>query len=149
MLKLKMSLRVKIVRIAGTQWSLKWADMVNLWHAAISPIAGIRNQLLKKSVLNAQNVKKANYRTKKQEKDECFMDVTKYPECEFVSWDKPLPRECPKCEGLLVEKKLKKVFKFNVSSVITKKNRKVKGRVANVSLFSFCKTALNKSFPKY
>ena len=36
------------------------------------------------------------------------MDVIQYPECEFVSWDKPIGRPCPKCEGMLVEKKLKK-----------------------------------------
>ena len=37
-----------------------------------------------------------------------FYGCTNYPECEFVSWDKPISRPCPKCEALLVEKKLKK-----------------------------------------
>jgi DNA topoisomerase I len=45
---------------------------------------------------------------RKSKKKRLFYGCTKYPECEFISWDKPLPRECPKCEGLLVEKKLKK-----------------------------------------
>ncbi|MGG1679745.1 type I DNA topoisomerase [Neobacillus sp. NRS-1170] len=45
---------------------------------------------------------------RKSKKKRLFYGCTKYPECEFISWDKPLPRTCPKCEGLLVEKKLKK-----------------------------------------
>ncbi|MGG1215627.1 type I DNA topoisomerase [Micromonospora provocatoris] len=37
-----------------------------------------------------------------------FYGCNQYPECEFVSWDKPISRPCPKCSALLVEKKLKK-----------------------------------------
>ncbi|GHH96545.1 type I DNA topoisomerase [Neobacillus kokaensis] len=45
---------------------------------------------------------------RKSKKKRIFYGCSRYPECEFISWDKPLPRTCPKCEGLLVEKKLKK-----------------------------------------
>ena len=45
---------------------------------------------------------------RKSKKKRLFYGCSRYPECEFISWDKPLPRACPKCEGLLVEKKLKK-----------------------------------------
>lgn len=37
-----------------------------------------------------------------------FYGCNTYPECDFVSWDKPISRPCPKCSALLVEKKLKK-----------------------------------------
>ncbi len=37
-----------------------------------------------------------------------FYGCNRYPECEFVSWDKPISRPCPKCSASLVEKKLKK-----------------------------------------
>ena len=37
-----------------------------------------------------------------------FYGCNTYPECEFVSWDKPISRPCPKCSALLVEKKVKK-----------------------------------------
>ena len=37
-----------------------------------------------------------------------FYGCNHYPECDFVSWDKPIARPCPKCSSLLVEKKLKK-----------------------------------------
>jgi DNA topoisomerase I len=37
-----------------------------------------------------------------------FYGCNRYPDCDFVSWDKPISRPCPKCSALLVEKKLKK-----------------------------------------
>ena len=42
---------------------------------------------------------------RKSKKRRIFYGCRRYPECEFVSWGKPVPRPCPKCEGLLVEKK--------------------------------------------
>lgn len=57
-------------------------------------------------------------------KKRLFYGCGTYPECDFVSWDKPIGRKCPKCEGMLVEKKLKKACKYNVFRVIMKKNNK-------------------------
>lgn len=37
-----------------------------------------------------------------------FYGCDRYPECDYVSWDKPIARPCPKCENTLVEKRLKK-----------------------------------------
>ncbi|MCZ2258801.1 type I DNA topoisomerase [Sporosarcina sp. G11-34] len=37
-----------------------------------------------------------------------FYGCDQYPECEYVSWDKPVARPCPKCNNPLVEKKSKK-----------------------------------------
>jgi len=45
---------------------------------------------------------------RKSKKKRIFYGCNLYPECDFISWDKPIARKCPKCEGLLVEKKLKK-----------------------------------------
>jgi DNA topoisomerase-1 len=45
---------------------------------------------------------------RKSKKKRLFYGCDRFPECDFISWDKPLPRNCPKCEGVLVEKKLKK-----------------------------------------
>ena len=45
---------------------------------------------------------------RKSKKHRLFYGCDQYPSCDFISWDKPLPRSCPKCEGNLVEKKLKK-----------------------------------------
>ncbi len=45
---------------------------------------------------------------RKSKKRRIFYGCNRFPECDFISWDKPLPRSCPKCDHLLVEKKLKK-----------------------------------------
>lgn len=45
---------------------------------------------------------------RKSKKRRIFYGCDRYPKCEFLSWDKPLARKCPKCESMLVEKKLKK-----------------------------------------
>lgn len=45
---------------------------------------------------------------RKSKKRRVFYGCNRFPECDFISWDKPLSRNCPKCENILVEKKLKK-----------------------------------------
>jgi len=54
---------------------------------------------------------------RKSKKNRIFYGCTRYPECDFVSWDKPIARPCPKCSSMLVEKKRKKQ---GVSVVCTK-----------------------------
>jgi DNA topoisomerase I len=44
---------------------------------------------------------------RKSKKKRTFYGCDRFPECDFVSWDKPIARKCPKCEHLLVEKKQK------------------------------------------
>lgn len=45
---------------------------------------------------------------RKSKKSRLFYGCSRYPECDFVSWDRPVPRPCPKCGNLMVEKKAKK-----------------------------------------
>ncbi|KSU85059.1 MULTISPECIES: type I DNA topoisomerase [Fictibacillus] len=45
---------------------------------------------------------------RKSKKRRIFYGCSRYPDCEFVSWDKPVGRTCPKCGKMLVEKKTKK-----------------------------------------
>lgn len=45
---------------------------------------------------------------RKSKKNRIFYGCDHYPECDFLSWDKPIARPCPKCGDMLVEKKLKK-----------------------------------------
>jgi DNA topoisomerase I len=54
---------------------------------------------------------------RKSKRNRIFYGCNRYPECDFVSWDKPIARPCPKCGGMLVEKKRKKQ---GVSIVCTK-----------------------------
>lgn len=45
---------------------------------------------------------------RRSKKRRLFYGCDQYPACDFVSWDKPITRKCPKCSSLLVEKKSKK-----------------------------------------
>ena len=45
-----------------------------------------------------------------------FYGCNRYPDCDFVSWDKPINRPCPKCNELLVEKKIKKGIQVQCTS---------------------------------
>ncbi|MCX7642958.1 MAG: type I DNA topoisomerase [Armatimonadetes bacterium] len=40
-------------------------------------------------------------------KGRSFFSCSRYPDCKFATWDKPLPNPCPKCGGLMVEKRPK------------------------------------------
>lgn len=37
-------------------------------------------------------------------KGRTFYGCSAYPKCSFTSWDKPVPKKCPRCAGLMVEK---------------------------------------------
>lgn len=45
---------------------------------------------------------------RKSKRGRKFYGCSNYPECDFVSWDKPINEKCPKCKNILVEKKTKK-----------------------------------------
>ena len=42
---------------------------------------------------------------RKSKRGRIFYGCDKYPDCDFVSWDRPIGRNCPKCDHYLVEKK--------------------------------------------
>ena len=44
---------------------------------------------------------------RKSKKNRVFYGCSRYPDCDFVSWDKPIGRNCPKDGYFLVEKKIK------------------------------------------
>ncbi|PGL68012.1 type I DNA topoisomerase [Bacillus sp. AFS055030] len=69
--------------------------------------------------------KDGNIIERKSKKNRIFYGCTNYPECEFLSWDKPIARPCPKCENLLVEKKMKKGIQVQCVSCDYKEDQQV------------------------
>jgi DNA topoisomerase-1 len=41
---------------------------------------------------------------RRSKRGKLFYGCSRYPDCAFVSWDKPLDKKCPKCSSVLVEK---------------------------------------------
>lgn len=64
--------------------------------------------ILKKIGVTCPKCQKGDVVERKSKKNRKFYGCDRYPECEFISWDKPISRPCPKCEALLVEKRAKK-----------------------------------------
>ena len=45
---------------------------------------------------------------RRSKKGRTFYGCSLYPDCEFVSWDRPTGERCPKCDSIMVERKTKK-----------------------------------------
>ncbi|WDM23837.1 type I DNA topoisomerase [Paenibacillus polymyxa] len=50
---------------------------------------------------------------RRSKKGRIFYGCDRYPECDFVSWDKPSIKPCPSCSSLMVEKHTKQGTKLN------------------------------------
>lgn len=72
--------------------------------------------ILKKIGVTCPTCQKGEVVERKSKKNRVFYGCERYPDCEFVSWDKPVARSCPKCDAYLVEKKTKKKVQVKCSS---------------------------------
>ncbi len=54
---------------------------------------------------------------KKSRKGKIFYGCSRYPDCAFVTWDKPTNKHCPKCNGLLGERRFRgRVFGYRCTN---------------------------------
>ena len=49
---------------------------------------------------------------RRSKKGRKFYGCSKYPDCNFIAWEKPSPHPCPKCKGLMTEKNIKKEKRY-------------------------------------
>ena len=90
--KLKMNLQGKIVKNVDHQWSLKWDDMGSSWLVRNFPDCRNTKAIVKEIGVTCPKCKEGQIVERKSKKSGFFMDVIRYPECEFVSWDKPITK---------------------------------------------------------
>ncbi|MBA4496245.1 type I DNA topoisomerase [Paenactinomyces guangxiensis] len=64
--------------------------------------------IVKSTGVTCPKCEKGEIVERKSKKKRTFYGCNRYPDCDFVSWDRPVPRPCPRCERLMVEKKVKK-----------------------------------------
>ncbi|MBG9983530.1 type I DNA topoisomerase [Aerococcaceae bacterium DSM 111022] len=64
--------------------------------------------IVKKIGVTCPTCKKGEIIERKSKKNRIFYGCERYPECEFVSWEKPISRPCPKCDHYLTEKTTRK-----------------------------------------
>jgi len=72
--------------------------------------------ILKKVGVTCPTCKKGDVVERKSKKNRTFYGCERYPDCEFVSWDKPIARNCPKCDQYLVEKRARKKVQVRCSN---------------------------------
>ncbi|GAB6988903.1 type I DNA topoisomerase [Paenibacillus pini] len=53
---------------------------------------------------------------RRSKKGRIFFGCDRYPDCDFVSWDRPSIKPCPKCDSLMVEKRNKQGTKLQCTS---------------------------------
>ncbi|HET7616149.1 MAG TPA: DNA topoisomerase, partial [Bacillales bacterium] len=64
--------------------------------------------ILKKIGVDCPKCHEGEVVERRSKKRRIFYGCDRYPDCDFVSWDKPIARKCPKCSHMLIEKKSKK-----------------------------------------
>lgn len=63
--------------------------------------------IIKDTGVTCPNCQQGKIIERRSKKGRLFYGCDRYPECEFVSWDKPVETPCPKCGSLQVEKRNK------------------------------------------
>lgn len=64
--------------------------------------------LLEEIGIQCPNCQQGKIVIRRSKKGRTFYGCDRYPDCDFVSWDKPLAEKCPQCGSFLVEKKGRK-----------------------------------------
>ena len=62
---------------------------------------------------------------KKSKRGRAFYGCSKYPNCDFVSWNEPVDEKCPECGNILVKKVTKKSEKLVCSNTECKFSKEV------------------------
>ncbi|MEN2766460.1 type I DNA topoisomerase [Ornithinibacillus xuwenensis] len=78
--------------------------------------------ILKEIGVTCPKCNEGNVVERKSKKRRVFFGCDRFPECDFVSWDKPIARPCPKCDSLLVEKRTKKETQIQCTNCDYKEN---------------------------
>ncbi|CAM2896479.1 type I DNA topoisomerase [Paenibacillus sediminis] len=72
--------------------------------------------IIKNIGVTCPSCKEGHIVERRSKKGRIFYGCDRYPECDFVSWDKPAAKPCPKCGSMLVEKRNKQGGKLQCTS---------------------------------
>ncbi len=75
-----------------------------------------RKRIIKSTGVTCPKCGKGEIVYKKSKHGRLFFGCSKYPECDFVSWNEPVSEECPECGAYLVKKITKKSKKLECSN---------------------------------
>lgn len=92
----------------GAPMVIKWGRFGKFMACSNFPDCRNTKPILKEIGVTCPKCNQGQVVERRTKKRRIFYGCSRYPECDFVSWDKPVPKPCPKCNGVLVEKKAKK-----------------------------------------
>ncbi|TJY43200.1 type I DNA topoisomerase [Cohnella pontilimi] len=61
--------------------------------------------IVKETGVTCPNCHEGHIVERRSKKGRLFYGCDRYPECDYVSWDKPVAKPCPDCGGMMVEKR--------------------------------------------
>lgn len=72
--------------------------------------------IIKEIGVTCPKCKEGNVVERRSKKGRVFYGCNRYPECDFVSWDKPSMKPCPECQSMMIEKRSKQGIKLNCTT---------------------------------
>ncbi|MGY0323358.1 topoisomerase DNA-binding C4 zinc finger domain-containing protein [Limosilactobacillus fermentum] len=96
-----------IARFVVPRWSLRWGSTVSFTLVPAFRTAVTPRRSLKTPGSNAHFATRERWWNVRSKKNPVFYGCSRYPDCDFLSWDRPIGRDCPKDGHFLVEKKVK------------------------------------------
>ncbi len=101
--KVAESLPARCATCAAAPWSSRWASTASLWRAAASRSAGAPTpgQGYRRHV---PQVRQGPYAGAQKRKGRIYYGCERYPDCDFMTWDMPVPPSAEKCGSTLFRK---------------------------------------------
>ena len=93
--------------LCGNPMVIKIGKFGKIYEFSNFPDCRNTKAIVKKINVKCPLCKEGEVIERKSKKNRIFFGCERYPDCEFVSWDKPIGRDCPKCEKYLVQKKVR------------------------------------------
>ncbi|MCQ9212541.1 MULTISPECIES: type I DNA topoisomerase [unclassified Streptococcus] len=93
--------------VCGHEMVIKLGRFGKFYACSNFPDCRNTKQITKEIGVTCPKCHKGQVIERKSKRNRIFYGCDRYPECEFTSWDKPIGRDCPKCQHYLVEKKVR------------------------------------------
>lgn len=93
--------------ICGAPMVIKMGRYGKFYACSRFPACRNTKAIVKKIGVTCPKCKKGQVIVRKSKRGRKFFGCSRYPDCKFVSWNKPIARNCPKDHHYLVEKKVR------------------------------------------
>lgn len=93
--------------VCGSPMVIKLGRFGKFYACSNFPDCRHTQAIVKEIGVNCPQCQKGQVIERKTKRNRIFYGCDRYPDCDFTSWDKPVGRNCPKCDHYLVEKKVR------------------------------------------